>query len=101
MTFDGKIDYFLSLGRDAVRKLETLAALRKRGLDLDPEFRQQWQIMERTMKVIDHKVQALTSATKPSLQKPTLDRTLDRAIKAAELLNLELDDLLSVAEENK
>jgi hypothetical protein len=53
--------------------------------------------MQKTAKVIDHKVTAASRAREATpLDRPSIARGL-RAIKAAELLNLQLDDLLADA----
>jgi hypothetical protein len=77
------------------RKIKALEAL---GVDTDPRLRDKWIVMEKTKKVIDHKVAALKEqGGKKPLDRPAIVRGLDRAIKAAELLNLQLDDLLGEA----
>jgi hypothetical protein len=57
-------------------------------------------LLEKTMKVIDHKVVAVGEMVqaKNSL---AAERSLDRALKAAELLNMELDELIATTQPAK
>jgi hypothetical protein len=83
---------------------QKLKLLRDLGMDRDETLRHKWVQMEKTMKVVEHKVAALKdhaaqarTGTVLRLDRPLIDRGLDRAIQAAELLNSQLDDLLENA----
>lgn len=79
---------------------DKLKKLRQLGIDNDPAFAPKWITMEKTMKVVEHKVSALKEHSAKAklgampLDRPMIERGLDRAIKAAELLSLQLDDLI-------
>lgn len=92
-----KIDAFDKLLSNAARKLRELMAL---GLDKIPDLRNKWRAVERSVKVAEHKVQVLKGAASHSpADKASYERGLDRAVKVAELLNHQLDDLLKLAKQ--
>jgi hypothetical protein len=79
------------------RKIE---ALRVRA-DTDPRLRDKLIVVGKTAKVIEHKVAALKEHGKErELDRLSIARGLDRAINAAKLLNIQLDDLLTEAAKN-
>jgi hypothetical protein len=79
-----------SLVEDAKRKVERLRGL---GVDKREPLRAKWIVMEKTVKVIQHKV----AVVKAQGDQHAVEAALERAIKGAELLNLQLDDLLATA----
>ncbi len=99
-----KFEIFERLINESEQKL---ALLRDLGVDRDDTLRHKCIRVEKTMKVIGHKVAALKeharqaqAGTPPRLDRAVIDRGLDRAIKAAELLNFHLDDLLENAKQD-
>ncbi len=97
MTPDEKIDFFTKLVADTIRKFQMLET---RRIDTIPTLRAKWILVEKTMKVIDQKVAAV-GALINAHDSLAAERSLDRAVKAAELLNLELDELLVATEPQK
>ena len=98
-----KFEIFERLMEETDQKIKLLRDL---GMDRDETLRHKWVQMEKTMKVVDHKVAALKQHAAQArtgalrLDRPLIDRGLDRAIQAAELLNSQLDDLLENAKAN-
>jgi hypothetical protein len=81
MTPDEKIQQFQKLVQTSIRKYKLV---QNEQTDL---------ILERTMKVIDHKVVAIGEFIH-SGRKRSAERTLDRALWAVRRLNTELDEII-------
>jgi len=84
----------------AKASIEKFRLLGSRGTDSIPALRAKWRAVDKTMKVIGQKVAAVGSMVeaKNSL---VAERSLDRLIKTAELLNMELDELIAETEPKK
>jgi hypothetical protein len=96
-----KFEIFARLMEETVQKLKLLRDL---GMDRDEAFRHKWIQMEKTLKVVDHKLTVLKERgqqVRSGVRSDSrlIDRGLDRAILAVELLNSQLDDLLENAKE--
>ncbi len=95
-----KFEIFERLMEETEQKLKLLREL---GVDRDEALRNKWIHMEKTMKLVGHKVAALrehghqSEARAVRFDRPMVERSLDRAILAAELLNSQLDDLIESA----
>jgi hypothetical protein len=97
MTPDEKIDKFRALAKESIDKFRLLDS---RGIDSIPALQAKWRAVDKTMKVIGQKVAAV-GAMVQAKNSPAAERSLDRLIVAAELLNLELDELIAETEPKK
>jgi hypothetical protein len=97
MTPDEKIDRFQELAKASIAKFRLLDS---RGIDSIPALQAKWRAVDKTMKVIGQKVSAV-GAMVQAKNSSAAERSLDRLIVAAELLNLELDELIAETEPKK
>jgi len=97
MTPDEKIDRFLELAKASIEKFKLLDS---RGIDRIPALQSKWRAVDKTMKVIGQKVAAV-GAMVQAKNSPAAERSLDRLLMAAELLNSELDELIMATEPKK
>jgi len=88
---DEEIVRFRELTKKIIDKLEMLSEQR---VDSRPTLRNKWIAVERSIKIIGHKAASIDELTGKNADDLIIaERALDRAIKAAELLDLELDEV--------
>ena len=91
-----KRELIVRLMADSLSKAQ---ALSKIALDGKPELRRAAAEIMKAVKASRQRIEALTEVAHQNgkLDKATIDRSLDRILKAAQKINREVDDLLAKA----
>ncbi|MFI5352368.1 MAG: hypothetical protein ACHQZS_05325 [Candidatus Binatales bacterium] len=91
-----KRELIVRLMADSLSKAQ---ALSKIALDRKPELRRAAAKIVKAVKASRQRIEALTEVAHRNgkLDKATIDRSLDRILKAAQKINREVDDLLAKA----